>query len=78
MSAAADRFSHLSYQGLGWKSPAESEAGCGVNFAHQGSIIFVTWFTYDVNRKPLWLIAVAESSRRTSIRARSRPSPARR
>ncbi len=44
-----------SYQGLWW-NPAES--GWGVNFAHQGDIIFATWFTYDKARKPWWLIAV--------------------
>ncbi len=44
-----------SYQGLWW-NPAES--GWGVNFAHQGDVIFATWFTYDKARKPWWLIAV--------------------
>ena len=32
------------YQDLWW-NPAES--GWGVNFTHQGDIIFATWFTYD-------------------------------
>ena len=43
------------YQGLWWNPPAES--GWGINFAHQGDIIFATWFTYDAAGKPWWLIA---------------------
>ncbi|HEX6793354.1 MAG TPA: glycosyl hydrolase family 28-related protein, partial [Casimicrobiaceae bacterium] len=35
------------YEGLWWASPAGSESGWGINFAHQGDIIFATWFTYD-------------------------------
>ena len=45
------------YQGLWWNSPAGSESGWGINFAHQGDLIFATWFTYDVGGKPRWLIA---------------------
>jgi hypothetical protein len=45
------------YQDLWYAAPAESEAGWGVNFTHQGDIIFATWFTYDVDRTPLWLSA---------------------
>ncbi len=43
------------YQGLWW-NPQES--GWGINFAHQGDIVFATWFTYDGAGKPWWLIAV--------------------
>ena len=43
------------YQGLWWNPPAES--GWGINFAHQGDVIFATWFTYDGRGKPWWLIA---------------------
>ena len=42
------------YQGLWW-NPAES--GWGINFAHQGSTIFASWFTYDVDGTPLWLVS---------------------
>ncbi len=42
------------HQGLWW-NPAES--GWGISFAHQGDIIFATWFTYDAQGKPRWLIA---------------------
>jgi hypothetical protein len=41
---------------LWWRSPAASESGWGVNLAHQGDLLFATWFTYDVSGKPLWLV----------------------
>jgi hypothetical protein len=44
------------YEGLWWNSPAESEAGWGINFTHQGNTIFVTWFTYDLAGKARWLV----------------------
>ena len=47
----------LNFQGLWWAKPAGSESGWGINFAHQGDIIFATWFTYDTAGKPWWLIA---------------------
>jgi hypothetical protein len=47
----------LNYQGLWWNAPAGSESGWGINFAHQGGIIFATWFTYGFDGKPLWLAA---------------------
>ena len=43
------------YQGLWW-NPQQS--GWGINFAHQGDIVFATWFTYDGTGKPWWLIAL--------------------
>lgn len=48
-----------SYQGLWWSAPAGSESGWGINFAHQGNIIFATWFTYDTNGRALWLSMTA-------------------
>jgi len=47
------------YEGLWWNSPAGSESGWGINFAHQGDIIFATWFTYDMNGKAWWLSMTA-------------------
>ncbi|HJU23971.1 MAG TPA: hypothetical protein VJ891_15805, partial [Casimicrobiaceae bacterium] len=47
------------YQGLWWASPAGSESGWGINFAHQGDIIFATWFTYDTTGKAWWLSMTA-------------------
>jgi hypothetical protein len=45
------------YQDLWYAAPAESESGWGINFTHQGTNIFATWFTYDANHNPLWLSA---------------------
>lgn len=50
----------ISYQGLWWNSPAGSEAGWGINFAHQGDVIFATWFTYNMTGKEWWLVMTAE------------------
>jgi len=47
------------YQDLWWASPAGSESGWGVNFTHQSDTIFATWFTYDLNGTPMWLVATA-------------------
>ncbi len=49
----------VNYEGLWWKSPAGSESGWGINFAHQGDTIFATWFTYDLNGKAWWLTMTA-------------------
>ena len=43
------------YEGLWWNSPAGSESGWGINFAHQDDMIFATWFTYDTTGKAWWL-----------------------
>jgi len=50
------------YQDLWWATPAGSESGWGVNFTHQGDTIFVTWFTYDVDHTPMWLVVTAPKS----------------
>jgi serine protease len=50
------------YQGLWWNAPSGSEAGWGINFSHQGDIVFATWFTYDADGKPWWLIAEAHKT----------------
>ena len=48
------------YEGLWWKSPAGIESGWGLNLAHQGDVIFATWFTYDANGKAWWLVMTAD------------------
>ncbi len=44
---------------LWWRSPAGSEAGWGINLAHQDNIIFLSWFTYDANGKGMWVYGSA-------------------
>jgi hypothetical protein len=46
----------VNYQGL-WYNP--SEAGWGINFAHDGDTIFASWFTYDLTGKGTWLVMAA-------------------
>lgn len=46
----------LSLQGLWWKAPAGSESGWGLNVEHQNDTLFATWFTYDDDGMPLWLV----------------------
>ena len=43
------------YQGLWWAAPAGRESGWGIDLAHQGDVIFASWFTYDASGKGLWL-----------------------
>ena len=50
------------FEGLWWNSPAGSESGWGINFAHQGDIIFATWFTYDLTGKAWWLSMTASKT----------------
>ena len=45
-----------------WNAPAGSESGWGISFAHQGGIIFGTWFTYDLTGTPLWLVVTATTT----------------
>lgn len=50
------------YQDLWWNAPANSESGWGVNFSHQGNLIFLTWFTYDIDGSPMWLVATTQQT----------------
>ena len=43
-------------QGMWWASPGGSESGWGIDIAHQGNMLFATWFTYDANGQPTWLV----------------------
>jgi len=47
------------YTDLWWAAPAGSEAGWGINLTHQGDIIFATWFTFDHDRTPRWMVVQA-------------------
>jgi hypothetical protein len=54
-SGAAPNFAAATnYQGLWWNA---AESGWGINFTHQGTTIFATWFTFDTDGSPLWLVA---------------------
>jgi hypothetical protein len=47
----------LNYTDLWWASPAGSESGWGIDLAHEGDVIFATWFTYAADRTPMWVAA---------------------
>ncbi len=47
------------YQGLWWAAPAGLESGWGINLAHQGDVIFATWFTYAASGSAAWLSMTA-------------------
>jgi hypothetical protein len=50
------------YQDLWWASPAASESGWGINLTHQGDTLFASWFTYDLDHTPMWLVVTAPKS----------------
>jgi hypothetical protein len=58
-SGAANLAAATNYQDLWWAAPAGSESGWGINFTHQGDTIFATWFTYDLDGSPMWLVMTA-------------------
>ena len=58
-AAAGNLTAATNYQDLWWASPAGSESGWGVNLTHEGDTIFATWFTYDVDGTPMWLVVTA-------------------
>ena len=62
LDVAASPSAVPNYGGLWWKAPAGSESGWGINFAHQGNIIFATWFTYDLSGKGWWLAMAATAT----------------
>jgi len=50
------------YQDLWWAKPGGVESGWGINLNHEGDTIFATWFTYDLDGTPMWLVATAPKS----------------
>jgi hypothetical protein len=54
------------YQDLWWNAPAGSESGWGINITHQGTTLFVTRFTYDLDGSPLWLSGTAQQTAATT------------
>ncbi len=57
--AESDPARATNYQDLWWNAPANSESGWGINLTHQGNVIFATWFTYDTDGTPMWLVMTA-------------------
>ena len=58
-TATASLGAATNYQDLWWAAPAGVESGWGINFTHQGDTIFATWFTYDGDHTPMWLVVTA-------------------
>ena len=46
----------LNVQALWWRWPAGSENGWGLNVTQQDEKLFATWFTYDLDGSPLWMV----------------------
>ncbi len=44
------------YQDLWWADPPGSESGWGMNIAHEGDVLFVTWFTYGTSGRAMWYV----------------------
>jgi hypothetical protein len=59
VSKGAPALGEHNFHGLWYRAPAESESGWGVNIAHQGDTLFVTWFTYDTDGSQMWLVGPA-------------------
>ena len=66
-ASAVDLASANNFTDLWWAQPPGSESGWGVNFTQEGSLIFVTWFTYDQNGTPLWLAATTTPTSATEF-----------
>ena len=58
----SDLATATNYQDLWWNKPANSESGWGINLNHESDTIFATWFTYDTDGTPLWLVVTANKS----------------
>jgi hypothetical protein len=56
------RPSYANYEGLWWNAPGGSESGWGINLAHQGDVIFATWFTYNLTGNAWWLLMTANKT----------------
>ena len=52
----AARTSATNYTDVWWK---ESESGWGVSIIHQGDLIFIAWYTYGSDGKPMWVTGLA-------------------
>ncbi|MBS0321663.1 MAG: choice-of-anchor D domain-containing protein [Proteobacteria bacterium] len=55
-SSTANLAAATNYQDMWWASPAGTESGWGINIAHQGNLIYATWFTFGADGKPVWMV----------------------
>ena len=62
---AAAGGSATNYQGLWWVAGG-AENFWGINFAHQGDLVFGTWYTYDTSGNVYWLSMLANRTTPTS------------
>jgi len=53
------------YQGLWWVAGG-TENFWGINFAHQGDLVFGTWYTYDTSGNAYWLSMLGNRTTSTS------------
>ena len=58
-ASSASLTAATNYQDLWWAAPAGSESGWGINLNHESDTIFATWFTYDLDGSPMWLVVTA-------------------
>lgn len=63
MAAAPTTPARVNGQGLWWRSPGGRQSGWGIDVIHQGSTVFLTWFTYDSAGKPTWFTATGMAAR---------------
>ncbi len=69
-SASPNFTSASNYQDLWW---VPSEAGWGMNVTQQGSTIYVTWYSYDIDGSPLWLSVLAAAGSRRHVLRHAQP-----
>ena len=60
--ALADLALATNFQDIWWRAPANSEPGWGINLTHQGDTIFVTWFTFGEDGKPVWFVVATSKA----------------
>lgn len=52
----ASRATATNYTDVWWR---ESESGWGLSVVHQGDLIFIAWYTYGSDGKPMWVTGLA-------------------
>jgi len=55
-----------------WVVPNLAEPGWGINFTHQGDVLFASWFMYDANGAPFWGFRRAGEDRRRRLHGHAR------